>query len=307
MTTALRFDPDARKRATIHRRSLRSGTSGSRGTVWLLSAGAIVLGAACMTHGAVGEDTGRALPLTGETAEQFLKTAKVLELKEFKTKGVTRPRKATLSDGKITLDAVFKDVDIYKEKEMLEGGEVVFHFRDSYRHEIAAYQLDKLLGLGMVPPCVRRRLGGSVGALCLWVEGTITEWDRLGKGDLPPPDMEAWDRQMMTVRLFLQLIADIDYRNVANLLVDEDFKIYKIDSSRAFAHTLELRDETELTRFSQSVIKALRDLTDDDVKTSLKGWLVKDQIKGLMARRDRILELAEARVAALGEDKVFYP
>jgi len=268
---------------------------------------ALVLAPMPVPHNAGAEEPGSALPLVGEEAERFLKTAKVLELKNFKTKGVTLPRKATLSDGQRTLHAVFKDVDIYKPKENLQGGEVVFHFRDSYRHEIAAYELDKLLGLAIVPPCVRRRIGGATGSLCLWVEGTMTEWERLGQGNLPPPDTEDWDRQMMTIRLFLQLINDIDFKNVANLLVDENFKIYKIDSSRAFLATRELRDEAELTRFSRSVLDALRSLTDDDVQATLKGLLIKDQMKGLMARRDRILELADERVAALGQDAVLYP
>jgi hypothetical protein len=258
-------------------------------------------------HDAAAEEPASALPLTGDAAEDFLSTAKVLELKTFKAAGVTMPRKATLSDGERTLDALFKDIDTYLPRGTLSGGEVVFRFRDSYRHEIAAYELDKLLGLAIVPPCVKRRISSEVGALCLWLEGTITEWERLEQPDAEPPDTEDWDRQMMTIRLFLQLIYDLDYKNVANLLIDERFKIYKIDSSRAFRTDRELRDPAELTRFSSSVLEALGSLTSDDVQASLKPWLNKDQIKGLMARRDLILELAEARVAALGEDEVLYP
>ena len=259
------------------------------------------------SRSAAAEEPGDALPLTGDAAENFLATAKVMELKSFKTKGVTMPRKATLSDGERTLDALFKDIDTYSPKETLAGGELVLRFRDSYRHEIAAYELDKLLGLEIVPPCVKRRMGGDAGALCLWVEGTMTEWERLARPDITPPDTEDWNRQMMTIRLFLQLIYDIDYKNASNLLIDERFKIYKIDSSRAFRTDRELRDPAELTRFSRAVLDALGSLRLEDAQTSLKPWLTKEQIKGLLARRDLILELAEARIAALGEDEVLYP
>jgi hypothetical protein len=309
MTSALGLDRDARDLPmVVNRRSLRSRSSGGRRTARLLTAVLIVvvLGPTPVPHTAVAGEPGSALPLAGDAAERFLKTAQVLELKRFKTKGVTMPRKATLSDGQRTLYAVFKDIDTYSQKETLAGGEVVLRFRDSYRHEIAAYELDKLLGLAIVPPCIKRHIKGDVGALCLWVEGTMTEWERM-EADLHPTDIEQWNRQMMTIRLFLQLIYDMDYKNVSNLLVDENFKIYKIDSSRAFRNDRELRDPAKLTRFSRSVLDALLSLTIDNVNASLRAWLSKDQIKGLLARRDRILELAEARVAALGEEEVLFP
>jgi hypothetical protein len=246
------------------------------------------------------------LPLTGVEAEEFLRTAEILELRQFDTRGVTRPRRAVLSNGTRELRAVFKNVDESKPKKVFADGEVIFMFRDSYRHEIAAYELDKLLGLGMVPPCVRRRIGADVGALCLWVEGAMTEWERKIEHDLPPPELETWNKQMHTLRLFLQLIYDLDYKNISNVLVDPDFKIYKIDSSRAFRNDFELRKPASLTHFSRSVLDALRRLDHDDVETHLGAWLSTAQINGLMVRRDLILELAAARVAERGETEVLY-
>ena len=56
---------------------------------------------------------GRSQPclIRGEAAEVFLREAEVVELEEYDTKGITEPRKATLTNGELTLDAVFKDVD----------------------------------------------------------------------------------------------------------------------------------------------------------------------------------------------------
>jgi hypothetical protein len=251
---------------------------------------------------AAAEDLG----LSGEEAERFLKDAKVLELRYFKTKGVTQPRRAVLSDGERTARASFKIVDETKQQANLGHGQVVMNFRDYYGHEIAAYQLSKMLGSDLVPPCIQRRIRGDVGALCLWVEDTTTEWDRLSE-DIEPPDPADWANQMATVDLFLQLIDDIDFRNVANLLVDEDFTIHKIDSSRAFRTDPELPRPERLRRFSRTMLEALRGLDEDEVKANLKKWLTKYQINGLTARRDALLELADKRIAEKGEVSVLFP
>ena len=239
--------------------------------------------------------------LWGEEAEQFLKTAKVIELKHFKTKGVTQPRRAVLSDGELTARASFKDVEYFKDRVKFDGT-VYVNFKDNYRHEIAAYELSRLLGSDLVPPCVQRRIRGDVGALCLWMEDTMTDWDRREKR-IEPPDPADWARQMATVELFLQLIYDIDHKNVANLLIDKDFTIYKIDSSRAFRDDSEIPRPERLTRFSRSMLDAMMDLSADEVKATLKKWLTKYEVDGLMDRRDAILELARLRVEALGEEK----
>jgi hypothetical protein len=246
------------------------------------------------------------VPYWGPEAEQFLKKAKVVELKDFKTKGVTKPLRAVLSDGERTARALFKTVDEYKPKAPLGDGQVVMGFKDRYHHEIAAYELDKLLGLGIVPACVERRIKGDSGALCMWIEDAMTEWDRRERG-VAPPDMAEWKRQLETVRLFLQLIYDIDYKNIANILMDPSFKIYKIDSSRAFRNDKKLPEQWQLKQFSRSVLDALRELTREQADASLKRWLSKAQIDGLMARRDALLALSEKMVAERGEDVVLFP
>jgi hypothetical protein len=247
------------------------------------------------------------LPLVGVEAENFLQNAEIVKLKYFDTRGVTRPRKATMSDGRRTHTAVFKTINEYDPRRKLADGLIVISFRDSYKNEIAAYELDSMLGLGIVPPCVERAHRDEVGSLCLWVEGAMTEWERSQERQIEAPDTEQWNRQMYTVRLFLQLIADIDYRNVSNLLVDPDFSIYKIDATRAFGTDTKLRDENELKRFSRSVLETLRALSTEDAAAALGPWLTKRQIKALMERRDRIVELAERRVSAQGEDAVLFP
>ncbi len=246
------------------------------------------------------------LPLQDEEAEAFLKNAKVVSIRKLKSKAVTRPRKIELSDGERTYFAVFKTIDDYDPKREFADGQVELQFSDSYEYEIAAYQLDKLLGLGIVPPAVERRIKGEKGALSFWVEGAMTEWDRLMVKKIHPPDMIAWNHQMYTIRLFLQLIYDTDFNNLNNLLVTPDWKVYSIDASRAFRNYKELQQEEALHHFSRPVLAALQDLNFEELGAKLKKWLSKRQIEAIWARRTLILELAERRIAENGEENVLY-
>jgi hypothetical protein len=246
------------------------------------------------------------LALQGAEAENFLQTAKIVSVKNFKTKGVTRPEQVVLTDGELTLKAVFKTVDEYESIKHFAGGETELQFTDSYKYEIAAYELDKLLDLGIVPPAVKRRINRYGGSLSLWVEGAMTEWERITVKKVHDPDTVAWNNRMYTVRLFLQLIYDTDYNNINNLLVTPDWKIYKIDSSRAFRNHKELRREESLARFSRPVLERLRALTREDLDEHLSKWLSKLQRESLWVRRNLILELADRRVAEEGETVALY-
>ena len=108
------------------------------------------------------------------------------------------------------------------------------------------------------------------------------------------------------IRLFEQLIYDTDYKNISNLLVTPDWKIYKIDFSRAFRSHKRLRREESLARFSRPVLDSLRALSRDQLKAHLRRLLSKEQIDSLWVRRGLILELAERRIAELGEEAVLF-
>ena len=86
---------------------------------------------------------------------------------------------------------------------------------------------------------------------------------------LAAPRETRWNNQIYTVRLFEQLVFDTDYRNFHNLLVTPDWKIYKIDFSRAFRRHKRLRREESLKRFSRPVLDSLRTLSRDQLKTHL--------------------------------------
>ena len=246
------------------------------------------------------------LPLDGEAAEAFLKTAQVVRKKGLSI-GITHSDQYTLSDGSQTHKAVWKTIDEFKRGVTnLQSGGVYLDFADSWKHEVAAYELDKLLGTRLVPPTVERTFEGKRGSLQLWVEGVMTESERKKKNP-HPPDIEAWNRQMYTVRLLHQLVSNADSRNIQNVLVDPSFRIYAVDFSRAFQIQAELPSEKELLRFSRRTLEALKALDRPTLDAKLGKWLTGAQIDPLLKRRDKMLELAARRVQERGEAAALFP
>jgi hypothetical protein len=260
-----------------------------------------------LVDGAAAAETPHGLPLTGEAAETFLRTARVVSMKGIGT-GITHPHKASLTDGTRTLNGVWKTIDESRPGvTQFERGRFEVDFRDSYKFEIAAYELDKLLGLELVPPTVERELNGQKGSLQLWVEGAMTEWDRQ-KQKVVAPDPDRWNEQMFKVRLLHQLTYNTDRGNIRNVLVDSDFRIYAIDHSRAFRRHHELPGgQKDLTRFSRAALDRLRGLNAALLQEKLGAWLERPELDALLKRRDRILALAEERVRERGEAAVLYP
>lgn len=243
--------------------------------------------------------------LEGAAAEEFLRTAEVVDRDSIPI-GVTAPQRLTLSDGTRTARAVWKTVSEYQPiKRFDDGGPPEIGFRDSYESEVAAYELDKLLELGMVPATVVRRLRRTDGSVQWWIENAITEGERR-REKLDPPDARAWSNQMFDARLFHQLIYDADYKNLSNLLVDKEFRLWVVDNSRAFRTQSQLLNQGYLRRFSRRLLERLRALTPELLEARLGAWLTPAQREALLARRDLIVAHAERLVAESGEARVLY-
>src|SRR5882724_2719404 len=176
--------------------------------------------------------------LTKEQIKQFLLTAKVVKSREAK-KGIAHTLRLTLSDGTVTHDASFQTIDEHKPKmELATGPEL--NFVDSYKYNIAAYALAELLGMDdMLPVYVERKWEGNVGSLSWWLPVKMDEVER-HKQKLASPDADAWNNQMYKVRVLDQLVYDND-PNLTNVLIGEDWKIWRIDFTRAFRLSKELR------------------------------------------------------------------
>ncbi len=243
--------------------------------------------------------------LESHDIESFLATAKIVSHEDIPV-GVTRPMKLELSDGNVTLSASWKNVDILRSGiTRFADGTIERNFSDSYRCEIAAYELDKLIGTDLVPPTVERRFRGEPGALQLWIDDAMTDFDRREQ-NIEPPDLLRWNRQVYNVKLFRYLAFDVDYKNARNNLIDPEWRLWAIDSSRAFRTDEELIDDS-LDHFSRAVLAKLESLDFDMLKTHLGEWVSDARLRALLVRRDLILERAQQLAAARGEGAVLVP
>jgi hypothetical protein len=240
---------------------------------------------------------------TEEQFKEFLKTAKVVNSKQT-SKGVTAPFKLTLSDGSRTMEACFQAVDESKRvMKLLHRTE--FNFRDSYRFNIAAYELAKLLGLqSMVPVTVEYKWRGRTGSLSWWVPAKMDEAERL-KQRLQPPDINAFNRQLNRMWVFSELVYDTD-RNQTNMLFTEDWSLWIIDFTRAFRQQHELENPRHLIMCDHLLLEKLRELNEAEVLEKTKLYLSKGQVKAVMARRDKILAHFAQLVTQKGESAVLY-
>jgi len=246
--------------------------------------------------------------LSVEQIRTFLKDAKVIKTGNT-SKGVTAPKRLTLSDGTITHDAVFQAIDDHQTVANLGGGgrqsSTELNFVDSYKYNIAAYELAVLLGLGnMMPVYVERRWNGQVGSISWFVPTLMDESDRLKK-KIEPPNPTEWNNQMYRMRVFSSLVRDTD-RNLTNVLITHQWKVMMIDFSRGFRLQPELLHQKDLGKIDRQLLEKLEALTKEDVSRVTKDYLIKRELDAMMVRRDLLVAHFKKLIAEQGEAKVLY-
>ena len=204
--------------------------------------------------------------------------------------GVTRPKRGFFPPGGLASSIAWKPLPPGRRS----------GYWESYKSEIAAYELDKLLKLGMVPPAVERTFDGAMGAAVLWIE-PVTGWNKDRPVTGPQPE---WNRQVSRMKLFDQLIANID-RNQGNLLYDADWHLFLIDHSRAFTDRTSLGGIAAPTLVDRVLWDRITALTREDVQTALDRWLDGRAIDALFKRRDLMRKEIEKDVARRGDAAVF--
>jgi len=244
-----------------------------------------------------------ATALSDAQIEEFLLHADVLRSRGVST-GITGTKRATLSDGKLTHDASVQTIDIYKASFQTARG-TELNFRDSYKYNIAAYRLDRLLGLNMIPVSVQRSVQGKTGAVTWWIDDVkMMEKDRFQK-KVDPPDQAAWNDQMHQARVFNELVYNTD-ANLGNLLITNDWRLWMVDFSRAFRQHKDLREPKNLTncKLDRRVYNALRGLNEQALQEKLGDVLREPEIRALLGRRDRIMAHFEQQIAQKGEQAI---
>lgn len=244
-------------------------------------------------------------PIKADELARFLRQAEVVEVERYESLGITKPHRAVLRDGHRTMRAVFKDYHEYKPVKVIKGEERITRFRDSYLHEAAAYELSEFLGLGVVPPTVVRKVGSHEGSLQLWLDGAMTERER-SERRISPPDPIQWSRELGRIKVFMQLTWDMDHKNVSNIMIMPDFRLYKVDNSRAFRWVSTLRAPEALNRFPRRLHLALKALDREALRERMAPYLEDGQVDALLARCDAMLALIEARIAERGETGVLF-
>jgi hypothetical protein len=242
--------------------------------------------------------------LSKEQIKQFLLTAKVVSSHSSK-KGITDTHRLTLSDGTITHDASFQNVDEHVSLKKFADGHTEMNFVDSYKYNLAAYALAELIGFDdMMPVYVERKWEGHSGSLSWWLPVKMDDVERI-KQKLEPPDKDSWNNQMYKIRVFDELVFDTD-PNLTNVLIGEDWKLWRIDFSRAFRPFKDLKDPKDLVRCDRQLWEKLKALNANDLTEKTKGYLSKDEVKGVMTRRDKIVERFQKLIAEKGENEVLY-
>jgi hypothetical protein len=244
--------------------------------------------------------------LSEEQMRAFLLNAKVIKEKTT-PKGITAPYRLTLSDGTLTHDASFQRVNESKTSMEFADGHREINFRDSYKYDIAAYELAKLLGLGdMMPVTVERKYKGDSGAMTWWLPVKMDEADRLKK-NIQPADVDAWNKQMYKKRIFAELVYDTD-PNLTNVLISADWHLWMIDFSRAFRLDKGLKESKNVlqSKCERQLLERLRKLDRNEVILKTKPYLTSSEIDGVMARRDKIVKIYDDLIAQKGEKEVLY-
>lgn len=240
--------------------------------------------------------------LTCSEMEQLLLHGKIGAFKNIST-GIAGTRRTTVDDGKISHAAHIQTIDESKTHfESARRNEL--NFRDSYKFNIAAYELAKILGLNMVPPYVERKVGSNTASVSWWVDNAMMEKDR-HKKKLEPPDQDAWNKEMYAVRVFHELVYDTD-PNLTNILITKDWRIWIIDLSRGFRTMKTIENPKNLVKIDRKLLATLRDVDKFVLTKTLGHYLSKMEIDGLDARKQAIVAFFDKEIAKKGERAVLY-
>lgn len=239
--------------------------------------------------------------------EEFLRKAKVVKSRQLDvSEAVTSPWVLTLERDGVTRKALWKN------PEGFQNGYV-----EGWEWEIAAYRLDKYLGLNMVPPTVEKRVWGERGSCQLWIESEMSlKKKNREKIATPQYVVRNWNRAMGLQRGFDNLIANED-RHQGNYLITKDWRIILIDHSRTFRVSKEFTQKLIFTEdhpdgdlsmrwMSRSFVERIKTLNEDAIKEAVGRYLTGKERRAVLTRRDLILQEIDKIIAKYGEEEVLY-
>ncbi len=242
--------------------------------------------------------------------EEFLKTAEIVRFEEI-GEGVTKPFKLYLQTGDTEAKACWKDP-----KGLRDG------FLEGWQYEIAAYQLDKLLGLNMVPPAVEREFNGKPGALVYWVTSEYSLLKIMEEGiKIPDRALPHAEKMKYLARAWDALVANDD-RTQQNVLYTKDWRMILIDHSQAFRSSNEYSDtllygrrglkrgddgrSLLFRRLPRWFVDNLKKLDLKTAKEAVGPYLTDKEIEAIIKRKALLLAEIDEMINESGEAKVLY-
>jgi hypothetical protein len=261
----------------------------------------IVAGILCLwafvCFGMNGLQNGGAEPAAGgpKEIEAYLKTAPIVAVQKDATTGRTMPWKITLDDGKSKRKAMFKRINAPWPNPMV----------DSYKYELAAYELSKFLGLDFVPPTVEREIEGVKGSLQYFVPDCMSETDR-ERLHLQPPDLKAYLGKLDEIKVFEALVNDECLDKDDTLIQQPGWKVYRVDFAEAFAPRAGLSADCPINRCPRRLFERLQKATRQVAEGWLKGYLSDDEIGALCERKKKIVARLGGLINTEGERNVLY-
>jgi hypothetical protein len=240
--------------------------------------------------------------------EDFLTTAEIVGQEQLKGEGaVTNPWKLTLKKEDLQHYALWKNINV-----------MVGRYTDSWKWEVAAYRIDKLLDLNMVPPTMERRFQGDHGSIQIWADVEMTLKQKMDKNiKMPSYKIFFWNRALYLQRFFDNLIGNED-RHQNNYLITKDWRLILIDHSRSFRTSKKFTTELlytekrpegpmEMKELPRTLVDKLKALTAESVKAAVGEYLTDEEVKAVLLRRDlMLLEIDKLIKKYGGEDKVLY-
>ncbi|MCJ7680684.1 MAG: hypothetical protein MUP70_08165, partial [Candidatus Aminicenantes bacterium] len=237
--------------------------------------------------------------------EKLLKEAKIIDDKDI-GEGVTKPSRLFLETEEFKLSGVWKNPEGVKDG-----------FLEGWQYEIAAYRMDKLLGLNMIPPTVERVFKGKRGSLQYWVTSEMSDLDRMEKGaGIPATVADQWSKRKYLTRAFDSLIANED-RTQQNIRYTSDWRTILIDHSRSFRSTKKfsrrlisgkngIKGVQPIRQLPREFVEKVKALTYDQIKSAVGETLTDKEIKAVLARKTLLLEEIEDMIKEKGEKEFLW-
>ena len=243
--------------------------------------------------------------------EDYLKTAEIVRSEEI-GEGVTKPLKLYLQKADIQAKACWKNPSGLRNGLFLEG----------WQYEIAAYRLDKLIGLNMVPPAVEREFNGKPGALIYWATSEHSLLQIMEeKIPIPESAFEHTENMKYLIRAWDCLVANDD-RTQQNFLYTKDWRVIAIDHSQAFRSSKEYSDNLVFgrnglkkradgepylfRRLPRWFVEKLREVGCQNIKQAVGPYLTDKEIDAVCKRKALLLSEIDALIKESGEAKVLY-